>query len=131
MDKTVTIKFEILFINKDLTREGITTNDADASKAALSFTFLPNEFPPDKAAALAMDDKNKDMVPVLVILLPVAVPIGFGKPASSNLASKEIQTMLKPLLTDSKPGLTVSSTLSPTMTQSPPPSPWTHPSTVC
>jgi hypothetical protein len=74
MDKVVAVELEILFIGKDL-REGLPSNDADARKAALSFTHLPNEFPPNKAAAiLATNHENKYMMLVLVlVLLPVAV----------------------------------------------------------
>jgi hypothetical protein len=55
-------------------------NDGDTSKAALSFTHLLGKFLPNKAAAIATNCENKDMVPVLLILLPVAVPAGSGKP---------------------------------------------------
>jgi hypothetical protein len=72
MDKVVAIKFKIDFI-----------------KVALPFTQLPDKFPPNKAATLAADHKNKDMVPVLVLLL-VGVPVGFGKPAPrGSLANEE------------------------------------------
>lgn len=75
MDEALAVEFEISFIDKDL-RKGLP-NTADAAKAMLTFTNLPDKFPLDKAAALAPDHKNKDNIPVLA-LLPVAVLIGYG-----------------------------------------------------
>ena len=93
MEKGTASEYGFLFIDSDL-RDGLP-NHTDASKAALTFTHLPEEFPPDKAAAIAADHVNKDLVPVLV-LLPVAVPVGYGKPApSGSLAGEETQTMLQ------------------------------------
>jgi hypothetical protein len=94
MDKTLAIKFEILFIYKDH-REGLP-NNSDASKTDLPFTHLTNKFPPDKAAALTTDHKNEGLVPVLVIL-PATAPVGFSKPApsSTSLANEETQTTLQ------------------------------------
>jgi hypothetical protein len=93
MDKMVATKFGIEFIDNDL-RDSLP-NVEDANEATLALTHLPDEFPPDKAAALATDHENKDKVPVLA-LLPVAVPLRFDKPApSGSLADEETQTMLQ------------------------------------
>ena len=93
IDRTLALEFKIQFIDIDL-RDGLA-NVTDATKAPLAFTDLPDEFPPDKAAALATDDPNKDNTPVLA-LLPVAVPIGYGKPApSGSLADESTQTLLQ------------------------------------
>jgi hypothetical protein len=93
IDRALALEFEIQFIDIDL-RDGLA-NITDATKAPLAFTDLPDEFPPDKAAALAADDPNKDKTPVLA-LLPVAVPIGYGKPApSGSLADESTQTLLQ------------------------------------
>jgi hypothetical protein len=93
MDKEIATEYGLRFIDVDLP-EGLSNND-DATKAALSFTHLPKEFPPNNAAAIAANHDNKDLVPVL-ILLPVAVPAGFSKPApSGSLADEDTQTMLQ------------------------------------
>jgi hypothetical protein len=84
IDKVVAIKkFEIAFI-----------------KVALSFTHLSDKFPTGNAATLAVDHENKKgMVPVLTLLLILAVPVGFGKPApSGSLANKETQTKLQTIV---------------------------------
>jgi hypothetical protein len=84
MDKEVATKLEIVPIDNDL-REGLP-NNANTSKAVLTSTHLPNHPPLNKAAALAGDHDNKDMVPILVFLVPVAVPVAFG---NTNHASKQ------------------------------------------
>jgi hypothetical protein len=93
IDRALAIQYGIMFIDKEL-REGLP-NLADGTKASLAFTGLPKEFLPNMAAALAADDTNKDKIPVLA-LLPVLVPIRYGKPApSGSLADKFTQTLLQ------------------------------------
>jgi hypothetical protein len=89
-DRALAIEYGITFINNDL-REGLP-NLADVTKALLAFTDLPNKFPPGMAAALSADGTNKEKIPALT-LLPVAVPISYGKPApSGSLADESTQT---------------------------------------
>jgi hypothetical protein len=61
IDRALDIEYGITFIDKDL-REGLP-NLADVTKASLAFTNLPDEFPPNMAAALAADDTNKEKIP--------------------------------------------------------------------
>jgi hypothetical protein len=97
IDRALAVKSELWFINKDL-REGLP-NVTDATKASLAVTDLPDKFPPDKAAALAVGYINKDKIPVLA-LLPVAAPIGYGKPAPSGSLTDELTQTLLQNITD-------------------------------
>jgi hypothetical protein len=94
IDRALAIEYGITFIDKDL-RKGIPDLTDVTKQASLAFTDLPDEFPSDMAAALAADDTNKEKIPVLA-LLPVAVPIGYGKPApSGSLPDESTQTSLQ------------------------------------